>query len=209
MRIVVGGSPQAVQEGEVSNGVNLAGAAQVPAENVEVVITESGDTPVFGSVMLPDATATGTVQATNPFPLPVTIPANTQVGVVAGISYYTTDEVSIEASDPFGALSFGVANLPVTADKPGAQGNLPARSLIGQLENGVYIVNEEPVSGGTDKQVAAVSEDDRLLLRRGLEEKIRNAALDTLKANLQPGQQLIGPSLFVCRLAGGVRSRCR
>lgn len=193
--IVASASASAGFQGEIANGLDLSDAESIPARPIEVVISESGKTPVFGSRVVPDQTALGVVQLTNPFPTAQSVPAQTMVGVVDGISYFTTEDVTVPAGDPYGSLSYGKAEAQVVASESGPVGNIPSGSLVGQLANGVYVLNEEPVSGGSNKSIPAVSDEDRLVLRQQLEEKIRNEAMDALAGKLEKGQQMIAPSL--------------
>lgn len=193
--IVASASASSGFQGEIASGLDLSDAESIPAKPVEVVISESGKTPVFGSRIVPDQTAAGVVQLTNPFPTAQSVPAQTLIGVVNGVSYFTTEDVTVPAGDPFGSLSYGKAEANVVASEPGPGGNIPSGSLVGQLANGVYVLNEAPISGGSNKSIPSVSDEDRLIIRQQLEEKIRNEAMDVLTGKLEPGQQMIAPSL--------------
>lgn len=185
---------------ELTYGVD-AGAAGVDlaivSRQIERTVTVELSALTSGERFEPDGTAVGQVVLVNPFPRSVAVPSGTPLTGSNGMTYYTSEDITIAAADPFGSLSFGSAVVGVWAATPGPDGNADPGVLAGQLDNGVFYNNQQPISGGTLKRVPLVSEDDLQQLRQraltALQERVEQAVRDALV----PGEQVIEDSLDV------------
>ncbi len=166
-------------------------AIQVTGRTVEAAVEVTGEGVAHGSKLLPDKPATGKVRLSNPNPFPVTVKAQTPVATIRGVRYVTTADVTVPAADPFGSGVLGTAETGVLATSGGASTNLDAREIQTRLDNGVYVINPEPLTGGTDKRVPVVSAEDIKVLREALEVKLKGQLTDALSASVPQGFLLL------------------
>jgi len=111
-------------------------------------------TVTTGEAEVPDEWATALLQFFNPGDAELVVSAGQQVDDENGISFATDEDVAV----PTGS----VANIEATAIFAGARGNVGAGTLtlVDGLPDGVTVINWSPASGGTDKAVLAVSDED-------------------------------------------------
>jgi hypothetical protein len=162
-----------------------------PAKVIEVSAETSGEGIAHGSKTVPDRPASGRVRLSNPNPFPVAVKAGTTVATVRGVAYVTTGDVTVPAADPFGSGVLGTAEVGVKASAGGSATNLDARAIQTRLDNGVYVINPEPISGGTDRQVPVVSAEDLQTLREDLETKLRSQLRTSLAEAVPEGYRLV------------------
>ena len=195
-------SPQVeVVQAQVSYGLALPGSSfdvQIAPTTVSTTLTATVSIPTTGERFVPDATATGSLLLTNPSTAEVFIGAGTVATDASGAEYVTTTDVVVPAADPYGSMTFGSVATPVRAAMPGADGNADAETIYGQWDTGVFYTNRDPISGGTMKRIATVSDADRAALeataRADLDARVANAlaGLVPAGATLLPGSEQRG-----------------
>ncbi len=177
--------------GSVTIGDRTVKPIPVPAKAVETATELAAEGVAHGSKTVPDRPASGRVRLSNPNPFPVTVKAGTAVATVNGVRYVTTADVTVPAADPFGSGVLGTSEVGVTATSGGSATNLDARAIQSRLDNGVYVINLEPISGGTDRKVPVVSAEDLKAVRDDLEGKLRAQLLDALSNTVPSGYRLV------------------
>ena len=185
---------------DLTYGVAMPGASY----DITVEPTELENTTVFdreisttGERFEPDGTATGSVQLMNPTTRPIAVPSQTRLTGTNGMVYLTREAVTVPAADPFGSLALGTAGVTVMAAEPGPDGNADAGTIVGQLDNGLYFTNREPIKGGTMKRIATVSEADIAALREAAEADLAARAEAEFRAKIDPELKLVPGSLQV------------
>lgn len=187
-------------EADLTYGVAMPGASY----DITVEPTELENTTVFehqipttGERFEPDGTATGSVQLMNPTTRPIAVPSQTRLTGTNGMVYLTREAVTVPAADPFGSLALGTAGVTVMAAEPGPDGNADAGTIVGQLENGLYFTNREPIQGGTMKRIATVSEADIAALREAAQADLAARAEAEFREKIDPELKLVPGSLQV------------
>ncbi len=136
----------------------------IPAQTITTTITTSASIPTTGERFVPDGAATGSLLLTNPSTAEVFVAAGAIATASNGVEFVTTTDVVVPAADPYGSMTFGSVAAPVRAAAPGTDGNAEAETIYGQWDNGVFFTNREPITGGTMRRVATVSDADRAAL---------------------------------------------
>ncbi len=172
------------------------------AYDIKIAPTPLSNTSVFdktipttGARYEPDGTASGTILFTNPLPTPISLPAQSRITGANGVVYLTRDAVTVPASDPFGSLSFGSAAVAIVAGQAGSGSNANPGSVAGQLSNGLFYTNREPVAGGTDKKIPTVSPDDIAALTEEAKKDLESRAENEFMAKVADGMKLVPDSL--------------
>lgn len=92
------------------------------------------------------------------------------------------------------------AKIPVVAVDAGEAGNVPALA-ISKFDSssfaGLTVLNEQPLSGGTDNKVKVASADDRSRLKEELVQRAQSQALAELQARVRQSESLIPHSMQV------------
>jgi hypothetical protein len=160
---------------------NLSGA--VPARQISIIVEGRDEMPVSGEMSTPQETAKGEVVFTNLTIQPITIPQRTLVRTLDSppVRFATTTAEVLPAQA-------GVQrSIPVEALNPGADGNLPAESLIvveGSLGLYVSVTNPSPTTGGSDRINAAPTSDDYDALAENLLDALWETALEEARGEL-------------------------
>ena len=169
--------------------------AHVPATTVTTVVRELITVPTTGKRGIPSARAGGLVIFVNQLNTPVTVGKGTAVRTTASgqaVRFILTEDVPVPGG--IGAQAQG----RVEAVELGATGNVPA-NFINEVEGAaalaVRVSNPEPLTGGGEREVAAVASDDRDTAREAIRPKLREVALQQLQADLGPGEFIIAESL--------------
>lgn len=128
--------------------------------------------------------ATGTVKLTQQAMSATPVPAGTELETSGGFAFVTNSAVSVPASS-FGPGCFptacpGSVTVGVTASQPGSKYNAASGSLSG-APSGVSASFTAATSGGTDKTITVVSEQDAAAAR----EKVTAQNSDAVKAELK------------------------
>lgn len=185
---------------ELTYGLDSSGQPldlAIPPRQIERTITVELSKPTTGERFEPDGTASGQVVLVNPFPRSVTIPGGTTLAGRNGVSYTTTGEVTVPAADPFGSLSFGSATVGVRAAVAGPDGNADPGVVSGQLDNGVFYNNQQPIGGGTLRRIPLVAESDVNALREQAAAQLQGRVEQTVQEALEPGERLLEGSVEV------------
>lgn len=173
-----------------------AALRQVPASSVQVLVEDAATTETTGKKKIPDARATGKVIFANRSGTTVNIPKGTIVRTTAGVpvKFRTTADGTI------GPGAWEKTELPVEAVDPGLGGNLPAWSINavdGPLAFALGVVNDAPMTGGTEREVKFVSAADRSRLQATLSERLQATGLQELQKSLKPGDVLIPSTIAI------------
>lgn len=126
------------------------------------------------------------------------VPAGTELAIPAGIGFVTTEDVEVPPGSADGS-TIGEAQVPVTATAPGAAGNRGVGEVSGKIADlPVYFSNREAeMTGGSDVEVAVVSEEDIATLQEQVETDLRRAVAEDWTAQLPEGQRIVAPSVEV------------
>lgn len=151
--------------------------------------------PTTGARYEPDGTASGKILFTNPLTTAVSLPAQSKITGSNGQVYLTQGAVTIPAADPFGSLSFGSAAVAIVASQGGSGYNADPGKVVGQLSNGVFYTNREPVGGGTDKKIPTVSPDDIAALTEEAKKDLDSRAESEFMGKVGSDMKLVPDSL--------------
>jgi hypothetical protein len=188
---------------ELLYSVTAPGAAAAPDAAFSVEASELSDTvefdivvPATGTQSTPDKSATGVVTLRNASEEPVTVPAGTSLTTVAGATFVTDADVEVPGGSADGS-TIGEATVNVTASEPGASGNLGPGELSGKVGDlPVYFSNlGQEMAGGTDIEVAVVTEEDIANAELQLENDINRVVAEDWTATLPEGQVILIPSV--------------
>ncbi len=150
----------------------------IPGQLQTANVTVSATRPATGELAVPDQQASGGISFANTADVPVTLPAGTEIVSDGGIAYALDVEVTVPAATE---RASGNADGSVTAVDGGTAGNLGQGALSGRHESGVFFSNRNgALSGGTNRMVTVVSEDDLALANADLEEFIPVALANVL-----------------------------
>lgn len=157
--------------------------ATLGAVTKEVAKTASVDFQATGKKDVGEK-ATGTVKFSQQAMSATTVPAGTELETPGGLTFVTNSAATVPASS-FGPGCFptacpGSVNVGVTAAQPGSNYNAASGSLSG-APSGVSASFTAPSSGGTDKTITVVSEQDAATAR----EKLTAQNADAVKAELK------------------------
>lgn len=166
----------------------------IPGRLISTVITGTGSQATTSRRDVPDAPATGTVLLINQRAIAVTVPEGTIVTTGSGVSvrFRTTAEVQLPA------VSGASVAVPVEAVDAGPEGNVGSyliNRVEGSLAAQISVVNEQPTTGGTLRQVGAVTEDDRARLRESLLQRLDIEARSVLQSQLAAAEVAVPESL--------------
>jgi hypothetical protein len=166
---------------DLSIGITAPGAAQpaadlsVAAAPVSFAVSTTQTTNATGTKTVGDAPAGGRIILSNPTGKSVTVEAGTQLeDKITGTKYAIAATVDVVAGKD-GTPGYGEAQ--VTCLEPGTAGNREIGFLSGRLPNGIYYANrEDPIAGGTDKQIPIVTQTDLDTLQARATEDLRAQA---------------------------------
>lgn len=150
----------------------------------EITVAREGDAPATGKMTVPDGAATGGMTFRSRADGATTIKAGTTFKGPKEVSYTLVADVVVPALD-FVRGQLGEASGKVRATQPGPVGNLSAGFSARYTDNVTYICGD--MSGGTEKQVPVVTEDDIAAVRARLESDARMHALTEITAGLPGG----------------------
>ena len=152
----------------------------IPARRVETLVETSAKTEMTGERKEPDKPAIGQVTFINKADERVIVPRDIGVSTRSGVRFSTVSEVTV----PPGVGS--IASVAVVAATPGEVGNVTSNAIDSILDNQLAfklnVTNEQPIEGGTDKQVKNASVADQERLRKALLEDITADGLQKLSS---------------------------
>lgn len=166
----------------------------VPGSTIEKSVQGDKTIQVTGKKKIGDP-AKGTITLYNK----VTNEKNLQKGTVVtgkGLSFTLDSSVSIaSASESIGSITFGKADVTVTASAIGAEGNLPADTeftVKDQSSSSVSARNNSAFSGGSSKEVTVVTRADYDNLTKLLTDELIEKAKKDLLADATQGTLIDG-----------------
>ncbi|HEX2517505.1 MAG TPA: hypothetical protein VH257_22570 [Chloroflexota bacterium] len=170
---------------------------RLPGRTISREITESAQAPATGRRIVPDAPATGQVVFVNKGDKAVVVPRGT-VLASAGPRFQTRDDVTVGASVSAGLQQrVGMNRVNVVAVQGGPAGNVDRFQITrieGPLSAALQVHNDAPTRGGTEKQVAFVTADDRRQLQESLHRTAHERLLQQVKGQLpSPDKETVVP----------------
>ncbi len=182
----------------------------IPGRTIEHRFTVSDFIPTTGDKQVGKERAKGEVTVLNSSAVPVTIPSGTALSSASGVKFTTAAAVTVgpflrsgPASTPSGPVpgAGGVAvKVPVVAVDPGEKGNVPPLAISridGDAFRGLTVVNEQPLSGGTEAKARTASAEDRAKLKETLFQKAQSQSLAELTVRVRQSESLIPHSMQV------------
>lgn len=161
-----------------------------------IQVSWEGSTPTSGKRIEPVDRAKGPIELRNAASEAVTIEAGTIVNGLDGAEFAFSEAVTVPAADSATGEP-GAATGTIQAVAAGTAGNLGTGEISGRLPNGVYYSNRmEPMSGGTDREIAVVSEKDLERLQAEAREAVSTLAAELLDQE-DAGQELIPSQIVV------------
>jgi hypothetical protein len=160
-------------------------------EIVETTVTGEKTKNTTGIKLIGDR-AKGSVQIRNGTALPINLSAGTVLLSAGGLNFSLDESASVSAAISPG--SPGTATSPVTADAIGAEYNLAKDEAfkIGNYPKAeVDGVATADFSGGSSREILAVSEEDENSLRDGLESELLEKAKEELAGKVTSEQIFI------------------
>jgi hypothetical protein len=177
-----------------------ADARLVPARRLEVQIEGNGVLPTTGRRDAPDQRAVGAVTFINRQAAGQEIPAGTVVRTSTGsnVRFRTT------APAVLGPGVGATAVVPIEAIDPGPAGNVRSGTITqvdGPLAPLVRVINEQPTTGGSVRQVSVVTNADKDRLRQAVLQQVQQLAQQRLSESLTEGEFLPPESITTLILA--------
>ncbi|HUZ77204.1 MAG TPA: baseplate J/gp47 family protein [Chloroflexota bacterium] len=164
-----------------------AAAGRIPARVLSLDVSGQQTVQATGQRSAPDQTASGSVTLTNTAATTVTIPKGTLV-VAGAEQFQTMVEAVVPGAAHVGSNTLpGTSTLPVQAMQPGTEGNVPAgavNAIAGSLAGSLGVVNTQPISGGTDKQVGMLSQQDQTQAKEALRQQLTQQGLQQIRSQL-------------------------
>lgn len=177
------------------------GSVAIPGRIVTTIVQGTWSQPTTSRMDTPDQKATGTVLFVNQLATPITLPVGTIVSTGSGvpIRFRTTAEAQLPGQR--GAT----VQVPIEAIDPGPQGNVGAyliNTIPGFASSHVSVINEQPMQGGSVRQVGVVTQADKDRLRAGLLQRLDSEAHNALQSLLEPGEIAPRETLVQRRIFG-------
>lgn len=170
----------------------------IEPRQVTAPVTFEATIPTTGERFVPDGTAGGVVTLSNAATEQRFLPAGTQLlSAVEGVTFVTTEDVTVPAADPFGTQSFGVASVSVAAEQAGSGGNLAAGQVAGQIDASLFYTNHDAFTGGTERRIAVVSDADIQRLTEDANAALQSQAPSALSEQLESQERFIEGSAGV------------
>lgn len=140
--------------------------------------------------------ATGAVRIQNGLAAPINLPAGTVLSSSNDLKFTTTNAASVSAA--LSPASPGVANVDVVAGSIGAEYNLAKDEAfkVGNYPKAdVDAVSVSDFTGGSSRQITAVSLEDTEKLEKELTEELVNKAKEGLSGQISPDETFAGGGL--------------
>ncbi len=160
----------------------------------ETTLVREADAAATGKATVPDGTASGAMTFRSRADGATTIKAGTALKGPKDVAYLVTADVVVPGLD-FVRGQLGEATGRVRANQPGPSGNLAAGFSNRFTDNLTYISGD--ITGGTEKQVAVVTDDDIAGVRARLEGDIRLHALNEVNTALTGGTTALNDYLVL------------
>ncbi|MBN1484600.1 MAG: baseplate J/gp47 family protein [Chloroflexia bacterium] len=171
------------KEGTSTEGTGVT----IEAKTVQVELQGQSTIPTSGESWIPEGSAAGAVILTNLTEYDIYVPAGTRL-TGGGASFHTIEDISVPASYFWGSGSYvGKAQVGIICDTPGSAGNVDVWAITtieGDLAGLLRVVNEEPTSGGAERQGHIVTAEDQEQLRQQLVVDLQQQSYQQLQAEV-------------------------
>ncbi|MFW6034907.1 MAG: baseplate J/gp47 family protein [Halanaerobiales bacterium] len=154
----------------------------IPLYLTNIELTDKETIETSGASLIGQTYASGKVKFINEKNQSINIPEGTVVSTDKGIKFKTTAKVVVPPLKidylmdvPVG-MKAGQVEVEVKAVKKGSSGNLGVGEInkLNQKIDNVHVINSEPTTGGKDKRLSVVSDEDINRLKKLLEEKLKS-----------------------------------
>jgi hypothetical protein len=179
-----------VSADESITSVSLTGA--IPAHSISVEAGAEQSMAIASEISVPKNKAKGIARFTNLGQSEVNIRAGTLISTGAALRFLTLHDTLL----PAGVDEF--VDIPIEAQVPGAQGNVPADSILiveGPAGLSAKVTNPDPTSGGSDSKVTGATDEDRSRLSGVVFDNLGKSALSQIRSQLQSGDLLLEDTL--------------
>jgi len=177
---------------EADPGKNMLAVKEINEE-----VTGSKTVPVSGKAKVGDR-AKGEVTVYNKTLAAKTFPKDTVIKN-GSLKFLFDEEIRIaSASDTGEGISFGKGNVKISAEAIGPESNLTSGSLFTFAdfpETSYMAKNSQNFSGGTSREVSAVSKEDQQKLENLLTEELTGKIRQQLTQKLAPGEIMLDASI--------------
>ncbi|MAS33428.1 MAG: hypothetical protein CL610_05440 [Anaerolineaceae bacterium] len=174
-----------------ARGVDIENAI-IPATLLSVTIEETGTVPTSGEQALADVPATGAVVFVNQTSSAINIPLGTNLSTSAGtpILFRTTESATLPAGVGQ-QVEVPIEALPTSSGEIGNVASGLINTVIGDLANRVAVRNINATFGGTNRSLAAVTQEDRDRLLAVVRQQLQSRAYLEMLPRLEESQFLI------------------
>lgn len=167
----------------------------VPATVMDATVQDSLTKPTTGRRREAQGVSRGFVTIRNRTRQAVVLPVGTRVLTADGTGFLTDAEFLVPPTLQVGGRDVpGEAIVSVTAESPGLAGNAPALAITtvdGPFGGALEAFNPQPLEGGSEREVALVSQRDHTELESLLTERLQSAAIERLRRDRPSNQTLI------------------
>ena len=167
----------------------------VPGTVMDATVRDSLTKPTTGRQREAQGVARGFVTIRNRTRQAVVLPAGTRVLTTDGTGFLTDAEFLVPPTLQVGGRDVpGEAIAAVTAEESGLSGNAPALAITtvdGPFGGALEAFNPQPLEGGSEREVALVSQRDSTELDALLTERLQSAAIEHLRRDRPENQTLI------------------
>ena len=167
----------------------------VPAMVMDATVEDTLIKPTTGRRREAEGVARGYVTVRNRTRQAVVLPAGSRVMTADGTGFLTDAEFLVPPTLQVGGRDVpGEAIVAATAEAPGLAGNAPALAITtvdGPFGGALEAFNPQPLQGGSEREVALVSERDLTDLDNVLTERLQSAAIEHLRRDRPANQTLI------------------
>lgn len=170
----------------------------IPGQVEQVSVSDSKSVSTSGSKLTGDK-AKGSVTIANTQDSSKTLPSGTVLTSPSGIQFVLSETVTVaSASGSAGNLVPGKATAEITASSIGSDSNLSAGTvfkIVGFSSTQMDAKNDTALSGGSSRQVKAVSKDDIAKLRADLTASVKDQAKAKLIEQISSDKTVIDSSI--------------
>lgn len=171
----------------------------LPAMNVETEVSGEKSASTSGKKNIGNA-AKGTVTIYNKTTDSKSFASGT-ILIANNLKFTLNSDVTIaSASDTGEGLTFGKTDAKITASNIGPESNLPAGTSFGFADHSAssYTAkNKDPLTGGSSRQITAVSKDDQNTLLDDLSNNLTTQAKSSLMDKVSSDEKLMDQSLQI------------
>jgi len=174
----------------------------LPGKEITVTVTGKKSAEVTGKKVVGDK-ATGEIVIYNGTDKPKTLAKGSVLVGPGGLKFILTQEVTVPArTTDLNARplvdKWGEQKAPIEAEEIGTQYNLPAKSslTLSSLPSSSFLVeNPTEFTGGSSREIQAVSKEDRLNLQEQLSQEMEAQAMAEIKTKVGTNEYLLTDSL--------------